>query len=152
MHVWLYVVGVLYMVSDAGRPRGETRAYPYPQFRLSLSLPCRRCQGASARVGNGVEAGAGHRDSARAAQLGTGAAEAYPQFRLSLSLPCRQMSGGQCQGWDRRRSRSWSQSWHQSWRPVRGTPVRSVLTGADTKSIIGIVADSTLTRFLRAVG
>ena len=23
MHVWLYVVGVLYMVSDAGRPHGE---------------------------------------------------------------------------------------------------------------------------------
>ena len=26
MHVWLYVVAVLYMVSDAGRPRGEMTA------------------------------------------------------------------------------------------------------------------------------
>ena len=41
MHVWLYVVAVLYMVSDAGRPRGDARARPrtvHPQQSISLRI------------------------------------------------------------------------------------------------------------------
>ena len=43
MHVWLYVVAVLYMVSDAGRPHGVLAADPTPAtlavWRYSLLLP-----------------------------------------------------------------------------------------------------------------
>ena len=56
MHVWLYVVAVLYMVSGAGRPRGDTTQRCWHDAAITgavSSLP--RSMAARAEAGYEVE-------------------------------------------------------------------------------------------------